>query len=418
MNVNAFPSGVMGKLRAPSSKSQAIRMIAASMLAPGHSVIHHPSLCDDALAMRDIARQMGAVITESGESWHVDGGVQFRKMKIRCGESGLAARLMIALASLGKEEIEIRGSGTLPNRHLGNIMQPLAHLGVQCSSHNGKLPYVVKGPMKGGRIEVDGSGGSQFVSGLLMALPLAKDDASLVVKNLKSIPYVDMTLETLDDFGVEIIHENHEVFHIRGNQSYKPAQAAVEGDWSGAAFLLVAGALAGDITVSGLNPESQQADRKIMDALMAAGIDVKFNEKNEMLISKSKIKSFAFDATHCPDLFPPLVVLAAAAEGSSRIKGVERLSQKESNRGLVLQQEFARLGVRIEIKGDEMKITGAQISGGEIFSHYDHRIAMAGAVAGLVAKGPVSIRNSECVSKSYPAFFDDLSSLGATVKKD
>lgn len=416
MNVKIFPSAISGKLRAPSSKSQAIRVIAASMLAPGQSVIRYPSLCDDALAMRDIARHMGAVITEYDESWHVDGGVEFRKMKIMCGESGLAARLMIALASLGKEETEIHGSGTLPDRHLGNIMQPLTDLGVQCSSHNGKLPYVVKGPIKGRKVVVDGSGGSQFVSGLLMALPLVKHDTTLLVKNLKSIPYVDMTLETLDEFGVEINHKNHEVFHIRGNQSYKPAQSTMEGDWSGAAFLLVAGALAGDIKVSGLNPESQQADRKIMDALTAAGVEAKFNEKFEIVIQKSKIKSFAFDATHCPDLFPPLVVLAAAAKGISTIKGVERLSQKESNRGLVLQHEFAKLGVRIEMNGDEMKITGTQISSGEIFSHHDHRIAMAGAVAGLVANGPVTIKNAECVSKSYPGIFDDLLSLGVMLK--
>jgi len=223
---------------------------------------------------------------------------------------------MIALASLGEKETIITGEGTLLKRHLGNIMQPLMNLGVKCITTNGYLPFKIQGPLNGGLIEVDGSGGSQFISGLLMTLPLAENDSELRVRNLKSIPYIDMTLEVLSKFGISIQHKDYQIFEIKGNQKYLPATLEIEGDWSGAAFPLVAAALAGNIKISGLDPNSRQADLKIISALKQAGAKCE-NHKHEFSIEKSKINSYTFDATHCPDLFPPLVVLAAAAEAKS-----------------------------------------------------------------------------------------------------
>jgi len=415
MDIKVFPSEISGVIRAPSSKSQSIRAIASAMLAGGTSKIAYPSACDDALAMAGIAKALGAKIKLNPGSMEITGGFNPDGKTINCGESGLAARLMIALASLGEKEVIITGDGTLLKRHLGNIMQPLIDLDVKCATTRGYLPFKIQGPLIGGHIEVDGSGGSQFISGLLMALPLAENNSELIVRNLKSIPYIDMTLEMLSKFGINIQHKDYQIFKIKGNQKYLPANLEIEGDWSGAAFPLVAGALAGNMKISGINPNSQQADLKIISALKLAGANIE-NHDNEFNISKSKLNSIAFDATHCPDLFPPLVVLAAAAEGASKITGVNRLSQKESNRGLVLQEEMAKLGIQIDLSGDEMTVHGGQIKGGSIFSHHDHRIAMAGTVAALIAEDPITIQNAECVSKSYPEFFNDMKKVGVQLE--
>jgi 3-phosphoshikimate 1-carboxyvinyltransferase len=414
MDITVSPSSVSGSLRAPSSKSQAIRLIAAAMLARGKSRIKYPSTCDDALAMKKIAESMGARIDARQDFWEISGGVEFSTPKINCGESGLAARLMIALATLGSTEIEVTGEGTLLSRHLGNICETLGKMGVKSRSMDGKLPYFIHGPASCNQLEVDGSGGSQFVSGLLMTLPLLKNDSTLIVHNLKSIPYIDMTLEVLQASGIEIENQDYHEFSISGNQTYQPIQTEVEGDWSGAAFPLVAGALAGEVLVTGLDLNSRQADRKIMEALEKSGTNLEIKPEG-ILVKRSSLKPFIFDATHCPDLFPPLAVLAAASDGISKISGVGRLAQKESNRGIVLQNELGKLGINIELDGDLMIIQGGPVSGGEIFSHHDHRIAMAGAVAGLIAKKPVTIQHAECVSKSYPDFFKDIENLGAAV---
>jgi 3-phosphoshikimate 1-carboxyvinyltransferase len=410
MDKISFPAKISGTLRAPSSKSMAIRAVAGAMLSEGTSLIYHPSRCDDALAMLDIARQAGSKIKQSPGKWKITGDFRALQKSIRCGESGLAARLMIALAAHSEDEVEITGRGTLLNRHLGNIEEPLIRLGVKCQSTLGKLPFRIQGPLKGGTIEVCGSAGSQFISGLLMSLPLAGDDSRLLVSDPKSIPYLNMTLKMLERFGIEIQHQDHRVFNIPGNQKYIPASIEIEGDWSGAAFLLVAGALAGDIRITGLDLHSPQADRQIVSALQDAGVRV-IQKETEIQVYQSKVSGFDFDATHCPDLFPPLAVLAAGAAGVSRISGVHRLDQKESDRGWVLQQELGKLGVQIALDGDVMRIQGGTLHGGVIFSHHDHRIAMAGSVAALIAESPVTIINAECVSKSYPAFFEDLKKL-------
>ncbi len=415
MDIKVFPSKISGELRTPSSKSQSIRAIAAAMLASGTSQIYYPSTCDDALAMTGIAETLGSKISSLADKLEISGGFNPNEKTINCGESGLAARLLIAIASMGEREAIITGNGTLLKRHLGNITQPLIDLGVKCKTNDGYLPFKIQGSLKGGIVEADGSGGSQFISGLLMALPLAENDSELRVRNLKSIPYIDMTLEVLSKFGIKISHKDYRIFEINGNQKYLPARLAIEGDWSGASFPLVAGALAGNLKISGLDPNSRQADLKIISVLSLAGAELE-NKNDEFKIRKSKLNSYNIDATHCPDLFPPLVVLAATAKGKSKITGLNRLSQKESNRGLVLQKEMGKLGIQIDLAGDVMIIHGGQIKGGTIFSHHDHRIAMAGAVAALVANGSVTIQNAECVSKSYPGFFDDMKKVGVKLE--
>jgi 3-phosphoshikimate 1-carboxyvinyltransferase len=291
------------------------------------------------------------------------------------------------------------------------VEKPLAALGVRVQTKQGFPPIRICGPLAGGEALLDGSLSSQFLTGLLMALPLARTDSRIAVSNLQSIPYVDMTLQVLADFGVSVENDHYRSFFVRAGQTYAARSLPVEGDWSGASFLLVAGAIAGQVTVSGLRADSTQADRMLLQALEQAGADVRWQEQ-EVTVTRAQLRAFHFDATHAPDLFPPLVALACYCSGKSRIQGVERLYFKESNRALSLLQEFSRLGAKITITGNTMEIEGGPIAGGTVSSHHDHRIAMAVAVAALSAQAAIAIEASECVSKSYPQFFLDLAAIG------
>ena len=294
------------------------------------------------------------------------------------------------------------------------IEEALTQLGVKCTSSGGFLPLTVQGPIVGGYCEIDGSVSSQLLTGLLMALPLAVRDSEIKVNNLKSRPYIDMTIQILKSFGITIQNTGYSLFQIPGNQKYIPHIYTVEGDWSGGAFLLVAGAVNGQISVQGLRRDSMQSDMAIIKALEKAGAQMKISE-NQIDIFKSELKPFEFDATESPDLFPPLVTLASYCDGVSNIKGVSRLIYKESDRASALKEEFGKMNISIEVKDDLMSVTGGQLQGARVESHNDHRIAMAVAVASLGATGRVYIRDSQCVAKSYPGFFDDLRHLGAVV---
>jgi 3-phosphoshikimate 1-carboxyvinyltransferase len=416
MKAIVYPSILFGAARAPASKSHFIRLVAAAMLAEGGSKIFYPSSCEDAKSMLNVAWQMGAEFKLTDDFLDIHGNPIFRGRKLfNCGESGLAARLMLGIATLCKEEVIICGTGTLLQRQLGDIDKPLRQLGVKCVLNNMMLPAKIYGPATGGQVVVDGSESSQFVSGLLMALPLLRSDTELIVKNLKSRPYIDLTLETLNAFGIEIQNSGYKRFHIKGNQSYKPVNIQVEGDWSGGAFLLVAAALNNNIKVTGLDANSLQADKAILTALERAGAFV--HEENSVFsVDADKLKAFTFDATHCPDLFPPLAVLAANCKGISIIKGVSRLKHKESNRGTALMEELGKLNIMIAIEEDEMFVTGGPISGGTMSSRNDHRMAMAGAVAALSASGKVEIGLAESVSKSWPDFFRDIGMIGGKIE--
>ncbi|HBH84912.1 MAG: 3-phosphoshikimate 1-carboxyvinyltransferase [Bacteroidetes bacterium GWE2_41_25] len=408
------PSPLKGTVKAPSSKSMTQRAIAAALLADGQSTIHNPSYCDDSLAAMSIAVGLGARIEPHSDKMIVDGTGNLRESKLNCGESGLAIRMFSPIAALFPEKIILTGANSLRKRPMKMIEEALNQMGVSCTSSGGFLPLTIKGPIKGGRCEIDGSVSSQLLTGLLMALPLAQEDSEIKVNDLKSKPYIEMTIQILKSFGVTIHNENFSLFRIPGNQKYIPYDYTVEGDWSGGAFLLVAGAINGELTITGLQKASRQSDMTILDALRDAGAKMKISD-DSVWISHSPLKAFSFDATHSPDLFPPLTVLAAYCDGVSTIKGVTRLIHKESNRAEALRLEFGKLKIMIDIDGDIMSITGGKPEGAKVESHDDHRITMAMAVAALKASGRVYIRDSQCVGKSYPGFFDDLRTLGATV---
>lgn len=408
------PSFVSGLVKAPPSKSMTQRAIAAAMLADGETRIINPSYCDDCLAAMSIAVGMGAKVEPGIDEMKITGCRGLREKKLNCGESGLAIRMFSPVAALYPEEITISGAGSLKNRPMSMISDALEQFGVRCLTTGGFLPLTIKGPVKGGNCEIDGSVSSQLLTGLLMALPAAAGDSVVKVRNLKSRPYIDMTISILQAFGIEVINENYEVFKIKGRQKFISGEYVVEGDWSGAAFLLVAGAVGGRVEVQGLNPESRQSDRKILDALKMAGADIKLLN-GSLSVSKSDLKAFEFDATDSPDLFPPLVTLAAYCKGTSSIKGASRLVHKESDRASALIDEFGKMGISVEKNDDSLIVKGGEIKGSRVASHEDHRIAMAEAVAALGAKGKVFIKDSHCIAKSYPDFFNDLKRLGATV---
>lgn len=386
------------------------RAIAIALLAEGKTTISNIDMSNDSKAILKMAEQLGAKIETTGNQIEITGNRNFKGQKLSAGESGLGIRTFTPIASLYHQEIELMGEGSLLKRPMSMLEEPLKNLGVEIRSKAGFLPLRVKGPLKGGISIVNGTISSQVLTGLLIALPLAQEDSILNVDQLQSIPYIDMTLDIMKRFGIDVQHYQYQTFQIKGKQKYKAQEYKIEGDWSGAAFHLVAAAISGELELIGIQTDSLQADKAILDALKKAGAIISI-QKESVIVRKALLKRFEFDATHCPDLFPPLAVLAAAAEGISTIKGVNRLLYKESNRALVLQQELGKLGVEIEIDGDLMKIQGGKITGGKVDSHNDHRIAMAGAICSLLTEEAVIISNAEAIRKSYPDFYRDFEGL-------
>jgi 3-phosphoshikimate 1-carboxyvinyltransferase len=409
------PSKISGIFTAPPSKSIMLRAVAAALLSSEKSHIINPSFCDDALAGLRIAEALGAHVEREDNSIKIKGGGQLQKAVLDCSESGLCIRMFAPIAALYKEEITLSGTGSLKTRPMAMMEKPLNNLGAYCKTNNGFSPILVKGPFRGGKVEIDGSISSQFLTGLLMALPLCRGDSELIVNNLKSKLYVAMTLSLLTQFGISIDNEkNLSRFFIKGNQCYKGATCHVEGDWSGASFLLVAGAISGKVSAQNLRICTLQADRSILDVLELINARISIID-DTISVEKNKLKPFEFNATNCPDLFPSLAVLACHCKGRSLIYGVERLKHKESSRAHALLTELVKIGAKITINGNRMEIEGSQLKGGVFDSHNDHRIAMAGAVAGLNSKNGVKINGWECASKSYPGFFEDLKAIGGDV---
>lgn len=421
MKVTIHPSKLHGIIRAPASKSSMQRACAAALLTMGESRILNPGHSNDDKAALDIIQKLGAVVEKEGNDLKVNSmGVHPASNEINCGESGLSIRMFTPIAALSNKKILINGTGSLVTRPMNFFDEILPKLKVKIKSNNGKLPLTIRGSLQPVNIEVDGSLSSQFLTGLLMAYAAANaNDVSIKVNDLKSKPYIDLTLNVMREFGLKIPENKNYTDFVFSSSTItckpKAINYTVEGDWSGAAFLLVAGAIAGPIMVTGLDLSSAQADRAIIDALMLANAGIAMEAKG-IKIHPAEMNAFDFDATDCPDLFPPLVALAAFCKGKTTIKGVNRLAHKESNRALTLQQELGKMGVKIDWKNDIMSILGAgNLEGAKVHSHHDHRIAMALSIAALKAQGETIIEDGEAIKKSYPDFYDDLKKLGADV---
>lgn len=423
--VTVFPGKVSGVITAPASKSSMQRACAAALVRRRSSIIHNPGISNDDIASQGVIQTLGATITkQEDDSLLIDSSSAAKvgqQLEVHFGESGLGIRMFTPIAATLESAIHITGEGSLLTRPMNFFDEVLPQLDVKIESNNGKLPLDIKGPLVPKDIAVDGSLSSQYLTGLLLAYAaLDAKNVTITVENLKSKPYVDLTLKVMSDFGLKVpTNNNYErfVFDDSSTKSDKTIEYAVEGDWSGGAFLLVAGAIAGQLTVKGLDPQSTQADKAILQALQDSKCQLSIGFDQIEIGKPLELKPFRFDATECPDLFPPLVALAANCKGDSMIEGVSRLAHKESDRGVTLQEEFGKMGIAVELKGDVMIVHGGTgIKSSTTHSHHDHRIAMACAVAALNADGPIVIEEAPAVKKSYPNFYDHMLKIGVDVK--
>ena len=420
MNKTVTPGYLHGELRVLPSKSASHRAVMMAALARGKTLLEPMQLSKDIGATLACAQALGltrgaamaAGETEGFVRAEIWGGGEAEKRPLReldCGESGSTLRFFIPLALDGRGPVRLIGHGRLMQRPLTVYQNLFAPLGVVWRQEGDAL--TVEGELKSGRFELPGDVSSQFITGLLLALPLARRDTSLHVRGAVSTPYLDMTLDTAARFGIEISQRDYEEFYIPGRQRYRSTYFSIEGDWSAAAMLLVAGATAGEVTVRNVSMLSKQADTAICTALVRAGAAV-INEEDSVTALHRPLRAFEFDATNCPDLFPALAALAAAADGVSVIRGTSRLEYKECNRSEAIREEYAKLGIEVDTSEEDlMKIRGGKVRAARTQSHGDHRMAMSMAVSALRCDGQITIENAECVAKSYPGFFEDLEKI-------
>lgn len=413
MNYTIANKTYQGIIHIPSSKSDSQRAILIAALGNEESVLQNVGSSEDELAMIKNIQQLGAEIHWIDKTTlSVKGNFsQTSFSELNCGESGLGLRLLTSSVALKPNEVKLTGSGSLLQRNQSFFEQFLPEMGVKVITNDQKLPISVTGPLKSGNYTVDGSESSQYISGLLIAFSQTDGTTLLRVENSASTPYIDMTTHTLRSFGVKIDEVEANVYQIQGKQAIQKTSYTIDGDWSSASYWLVASALGVDIFVKGLSMSSKQADKAILNAFMTANCRIT-NMEEGIQIDGANRQPLDFDATHCPDLFPALATYGALTQGVSRVKGVHRLSNKESDRGLALQSEFKKLGIRIELEGDTMLIHGSTaIQTTAVDSHHDHRIAMCLAIAGIVGKAEMTIEHAEAVGKSYPKFWEHVNSL-------
>ena len=414
MNKTILPFKFQGSLVANPSKSYLQRAVVCAALAKEKTRFSIDNPSEDVSAALRLLPALGAsfqngiVTPASSENRQVE-------LILNVGESGLLLRLMSTIGLGFAKRLILQGEGTLLQRSIVSLVDQLRAIGLQVESNNGFLPVVIEGEITNTSLSVNASDSSQFLSGLLISLSQRPFDSVVNVTALSSEPYIDLTLVVLKDFGVSIRHEDYKTFSIKGNQMMSPQKINIEGDWSGAANHLVGAAISGEITMKGLSINSNQADKNILDALVDFGAMVEVNER-EIKVKQNEKRPFVFDATQCPDLFPPLAILACAVVGTSEIKGLHRLVNKESNRQLSIVKMLNVLGVNYRIVVDSILIEGkGKVNGGTIATHNDHRISMAGAMAACIASSEIIIDNIACVAKSYPNFFNDLEELSVII---
>lgn len=420
MNTTVFPSTLGGVYTAPPSKSAAHRAVIAAALARGRSVIENVDMSSDITATAGACEALGCSVTV--EPWgrynklRIGGGMNIAgEALIDCAESGSTLRFMIPIACALEGRKTFSGRGRLPQRPIGEYIRIFNEQGLRyCKPENLSLPLAVSGTLGSDEYIIDGGVSSQYITGLLFALPLLGGASTITVTgNFESKGYVDMTLDTLKAFGVDI-KQRGSTYIIEANQTYRPRDISVEGDYSQAAFFIAGAALTGDLTIQGLRTRSLQPDRAIVDILRRMGADI-MQTNGVLRVRQSKLHGTDIDVSQCPDLVPPIAAAAAFAQGVTNITGAARLRIKESDRLKALSVNLNNIGVEAVEREDALVINGGALRGGEIDSFGDHRIAMAFAIMALRSESGVTISGAECAAKSYPAFFEDLRALGGRV---
>lgn len=416
MDIRITPAPLSGNIKAPSSKSDAHRLLICSALADRPTVIGLEQTSADIDATMNCLRALGAEIEYEGGKCIIEPiKIPAVKPLLDCKESGSTLRFLLPVASAVCGGAGFSGHGRLPERPLDGLMAVMKGGGVRFSEP--RLPFDIKGQLSSGDYALAGDVSSQYISGLLLALPLVSGDSRVILTSeLESANYVAMTLQTLRRFGINII-EDGGVFQIEGRQKYRsPGSLAVEGDWSNAAFFLTAGALGGAVTVTELNKDSVQGDTEIERILRSFGASIESSGAN-IKVSAQELLGHTVDVSAIPDLLPILATAAAFAEGETRFINAARLRYKESDRLKTTAAMLTSLGGKVTEHGDELIVRGGRMSGGETDSFGDHRIAMAACVAAAYCEKPTTIRNAEAVNKSYPNFFKDFERLGGRYDK-
>ena len=411
------PATLTGTVKAPPSKSMTHRMLITAALAKGTSIIENPLRSQDTDATIEALKKLGAKITDASEGLEIQGGtLQKPDMVLDCRESGTTIRLLTGVSSILNQPVTLDGAPQLRRRPNKPLLEALNQLGVKTSSNNGYPPLTVQGIIKGGEASIRGDISSQYISSILLAAPYAENPVTInVTTALESKPYVEMTIDAMTKAEVKP-QTNPELTEIKVPVgAYQPKDAKVEGDWSSAAYMLAAGATAGKVHVDNLNLNSKQADREIIGILDMMGAYIKQNG-NRVTTEQSILHPVNVDLSDCPDLFPITACLCAVAEGTSTLSGLGRLRLKESDRLLAMTTGLRNMGIKVETSETTATITGDKPRGANIDTYNDHRIAMSFAILAQTAIGETNIQNPDCVDKSYPEFWRDLTTIGAKLQ--
>ncbi|MEG2338804.1 MAG: 3-phosphoshikimate 1-carboxyvinyltransferase [Clostridium sp.] len=415
--VKITPRVLSGSVTIPPSKSLSHRAIICAALSDGESRVDNLIFSKDIIATSKAMESLNVTMKFNENSIEIKGNESLKVVNntIDCIESGSTLRFIIPIALLADDSVTFVGEGRLTTRPLTTYYNIFDKEGIKYNTREG-LPLTVNGSLKPSTYSVEGNISSQFISGLMFALPLLDGDSTIeIIGELESKGYVDLTIDVMKQYGVNIESNNYNSFYIKGNQQYKAQNYRVEGDYSQVAFFIVAGLLGGEITCLDMKRDSLQGDREIIDIVRSMGGNIEVLE-DRIIVHPSKTHGAVIDASQCPDLVPILSTLAALSEGETRIINAERVRIKESDRLEAMRCELNKLGANIVETPDGLIINGVEsLNGGVVSGWNDHRIVMALSMASIKAKGEVIIEGSEAITKSYPTFFEDFVSLGGEI---
>lgn len=402
-----------GTVNVPPSKSDVHRAIICAAMANGVSRISPVALSNDIKATIGCIKALGADAVLENNVLTVDGTNMYKNKTalLDCGESGSTLRFFIPIAAVGNVNATFVGKGKLPQRPIGIFTEALPKAGTTCKTEGG-LPLEINGQLKSGIFEIPGNVSSQFITGLLLALPILEGDSEIVLTSpLESVGYIAMTIRTMKQFGVNI-DTTENGWHIKGGQTYKSCNYTTDGDWSQAAFFMVLGAVSGKVTVKGVAKDSTQGDKKCAEILARFGAKVTQLD-NEVTVEKGELKAITIDASQIPDLVPVLSVCAAFAKGTTKIINAERLRIKECDRLKATAELLNNLGGKVKELSDGLEITGvSSLKGGNVNGYNDHRIVMSAAVCAARSDGDITATFAMSINKSYPDFYIDYNSIG------
>ncbi|MGG5460871.1 3-phosphoshikimate 1-carboxyvinyltransferase [Clostridium sp. B9] len=434
--VRITPSKLEGSVKIPPSKSMAHRAIICASLSKGESIITNIDFSDDIIATIEGMKSMGSNIKVEKDKLIINGENIFRNSNekiIDCNESGSTLRFLVPISLVEENKVNFIGRGNLGKRPLNTYYNIFNEQNIEYFYKEGELDLRINGALRGGEFKIKGNISSQFISGLLFTLPLLKEDSKIIITTeMESKGYIDLTLDMIEKFGVNIKNNNYKEFIIKGNQEYKPMNYKVEGDYSQAAFYFSAGALGNKVECLDLELDSYQGDKECIEILERMGCNLikkevskkqvinghkDINDKT-LRIASENLNGTEIDASQCPDIIPVLTVVAALSEGETKVINGERLRIKECDRLNAICTELNKLGANITELEDGLIINGVkELNGGEVYSHKDHRIAMSLAIASTRCTGDVILEEPDCVSKSYPGFWEDFKKLGGILSR-